>query len=888
MAQVEHSSPNSPNSSSNSSTASIHLHTKIISGIAQSPTDGSKNSKNSPTKFFKIGSRSLRERRTINLDISAPDLSEGLGRKRKRENLNRTLPVGGGSRSLRSRNITEEDTSESVEEEEEEEEAKDLISPPVKKKRQKKEISPLKTPSRKHCHPQLVLTIKEGKSGLSPLYTDGNFYPLFCYMIKQVPNRKFGVSCNDVKNYIKENYWVTGYEDEHEFDRGFDNGQRKAAYQEFVDRQDVDYLVSLMPSINDRTFQPKRNAYFKLSSKGRKSFESFIEEITTEPEVRRPVGSGLSSRSLAGHELQSTCNILNLTNILNSSHTTSTFNSSTVQPIEICLVCGNDATQNPKGHCERLLSCSGCGISLHPLCASVTGRLKRRVWNIVNKQRKGQWFCEHCRTCESCNKKFRVDDDITECPRCDYSWHKQCLERVRHKSADRNNPRRYVWICKVCHEWEKKCKTRSEKRSENISKNCKKVSLASSPSKKNLLEIKKQTKKRTEKNGGQILSDDSFYSDRSASEDETLTQTERQTALTFQTSKDRPYRANITKLDVQWFTHAQKIVNDKIPRIKLNGNFDLSKIYPPQIQLGPYLLKSWYSSPYPQEYASLPVLYICEFCLKYMSSANILTRHLMKCPFSKPPGPEIYKHKSSSKDNLLDGISVFEVDGHKSKFYCQNLCLIAKLYIDTKTLFYDVEPFLFYVVTKNDSYGQHIVGYFSKEKHCQQKYNVSCIMTLPQYQRQGFGRFLIEFSYLLTKREGVHGSPEKPLSDLGRVSYFAYWDSLIIEYFGNWSGKRDRSNDSDKENEVMEKFLNSESQKTDDHSNSSSTEHHEMNNLSIKNISTDTGMCPHDIADTLQRLRGFLSGIVIYYMYVMKCISATHVFHYGIFYTLNL
>ena len=123
---------------------------------------------------------------------------------------------------------------------------------------------------------------------------------------------------------------------------------------------------------------------------------------------------------------------------------------------------------------------------------------------------------------------------------------------------------------------------------------------------------------------------------------------------------------------------------------------------------------------------------------------------------------------------------------------------------------------------------------------------------------------------------------------MASLSYFAYWDSLIIEYFGNWSGKRDRSNDSDKENEVMEKFLNSESQKTDDHSNSSSTEHHEMNSLSIKNISTDTGMCPHDIADTLQRLRGFLSGIVIYYMYVMKCISATHVFHYGIFYTLNL
>lgn len=33
-----------------------------------------------------------------------------------------------------------------------------------------------------------------------------------------------------------------------------------------------------------------------------------------------------------------------------------------------------------------------------------------------------------------------------------------------------------------------------------------------------------------------------------------------------------------------------------------------------------------------------------------------------------------------------------------------------------------------------------------QEKHCQQKYNVSCIMILPQYQRKGYGRFLIDFS----------------------------------------------------------------------------------------------------------------------------------------------
>lgn len=126
-------------------------------------------------------------------------------------------------------------------------------------------------------------------------------------------------------------------------------------------------------------------------------------------------------------------------------------------------------------------------------------------------------------------------------------------------------------------------------------------------------------------------------------------------------------------------------------------------------------------------------------------------------------------------------LSVFEVDGLTSKIYSQNLCLLSKLFLDHKTLYYDVEPFLFYVLTRNDSKGCHLVGYFSKEKHCAQKYNVSCIMTLPIYQRCGFGRFLIEFSYLLSKRELLPGTPEKPLSELGKISYQAFWKSCVLE-----------------------------------------------------------------------------------------------------------
>ena len=77
---------------------------------------------------------------------------------------------------------------------------------------------------------------------------------------------------------------------------------------------------------------------------------------------------------------------------------------------------------------------------------------------------------------------------------------------------------------------------------------------------------------------------------------------------------------------------------------------------------------------------------------------------------------------------------LFQVCGKKYKQYCQNLCLIAKSFLDHKTLYYDVEPFLFYVMTAADSDGCHIVGYFSKEKNSFLNYNVSCILTLPPYQ----------------------------------------------------------------------------------------------------------------------------------------------------------
>jgi len=39
---------------------------------------------------------------------------------------------------------------------------------------------------------------------------------------------------------------------------------------------------------------------------------------------------------------------------------------------------------------------------------------------------------------------------------------------------------------------------------------------------------------------------------------------------------------------------------------------------------------------------------------------------------------------------------------------------MAKLFLNDKTIYFDVEPFLFYILWNVDKDGEHFIGYFSK------------------------------------------------------------------------------------------------------------------------------------------------------------------------------
>ncbi|KAG7417043.1 Males-absent on the first protein [Fusarium oxysporum f. sp. rapae] len=138
--------------------------------------------------------------------------------------------------------------------------------------------------------------------------------------------------------------------------------------------------------------------------------------------------------------------------------------------------------------------------------------------------------------------------------------------------------------------------------------------------------------------------------------------------------------------------------------------------------------------------------------------------------------------------------SIWEVDGEKDGLFCQNLSLFAKLFLDNKSVFFDVTGFNYFLLvytpptrslqtaTEPEPPSPRITGFFSKEKMSWDNNNLACILIFPPWQRKGLGALLMGASYEISRREGILGGPEKPISDLGKKGYKRYWAGEIARW----------------------------------------------------------------------------------------------------------
>ncbi|KAL8706226.1 MAG: hypothetical protein Q9201_000732 [Fulgogasparrea decipioides] len=163
------------------------------------------------------------------------------------------------------------------------------------------------------------------------------------------------------------------------------------------------------------------------------------------------------------------------------------------------------------------------------------------------------------------------------------------------------------------------------------------------------------------------------------------------------------------------------------------------------VVLGDILFKTWYPSSYPEDLVGrdLDRLYVCQRCFKYCRDLVPFLAH---------------------------------------RLFSQNLSLFAKLFLDNKSVFFDVASFNYYLLVHkapNGSPQPQIIGFFSKEKMSWDNNNLACILVFPPWQRKGLGKILMGISYELSQLEGRIGGPEKPLSELGRIGYLKFWEARV-------------------------------------------------------------------------------------------------------------
>lgn len=177
----------------------------------------------------------------------------------------------------------------------------------------------------------------------------------------------------------------------------------------------------------------------------------------------------------------------------------------------------------------------------------------------------------------------------------------------------------------------------------------------------------------------------------------------------------------------------------------------------------------------------LDTLFVCEYCFKYCDEQSLMTAHRVVCPKNTTfpqTGRLVYRDPISK-------YAIKQVRGYRHQLFCQNLCLFAKLFLDDKSVYYNVDAYEFFVLyglpESASDFDQNMIpmGYFSHELAAwDTDNNLACICVFPPFQNRRLGTLLIDLLYEVPRV--LHGQcgptgPEFPLLPFGRATYLRYW-----------------------------------------------------------------------------------------------------------------
>lgn len=160
-------------------------------------------------------------------------------------------------------------------------------------------------------------------------------------------------------------------------------------------------------------------------------------------------------------------------------------------------------------------------------------------------------------------------------------------------------------------------------------------------------------------------------------------------------------------------------------------------------------------------------LNVCSKCISIFPTNNSLLKHFDSC---KIPFTPIYEEQD------------FKISKISSLDKKQLLSLITQIFIKSKTVYYEVANYDFFIL-----YDTEIIGYYSKYRDGPSSLN--CLLVFPCFQGCGWGTVLFDFCNIPVTSSDKSPeknlifqplSPEKPYSKKAIFCFRKYWKYKVI------------------------------------------------------------------------------------------------------------